>query len=286
MLSTRLLTGTVLVALTVGVLLLDQQLPPWYPCLFVLVVGLTFAAGYEICHLLDPARRPNLLVVIGGAAAVAASSWLAHVPGTSELQSQPWPWIAGTFIAAVLLVFLVEMATFAVPGRSVERMALEVWMIAYLGLLPCCLSQLRWREGPGEPGTIAVMLAIFVPKCCDTGAYLTGRLLGRHKMTPVLSPKKTYEGAAGGLACAAGMAVAIDQLSSAAPLRQKVLYEIGFGLSVGLASMLGDLAESLIKRDCGQKDASHTLPGFGGILDVVDSLIFAAPVAYLWLTVV
>jgi phosphatidate cytidylyltransferase len=103
-------------------------------------------------------------------------------------------------------------------------------------------------------------------------------------MTPVLSPKKTWEGAAGGLAAAVLAAVAIDRLGPESVLRRAWAWEIGFGLVVGVAGMLGDLAESLIKRDCQSKDASHAVPGFGGVLDVVDAVVFAAPPAYGWLT--
>ena len=129
---------------------------------------------------------------------------------------------------------------------------------------------------------MAVALAIFVPKMCDTGAYFTGRLLGRHKMAPVLSPKKTLEGAAGGLGLATLTTILVNQYFGPV-LSGGLLAEIGFGLSVGLTGMLGDLAESLIKRDCLAKDASAIMPGFGGVLDVVDSIVFAAPVAYWWL---
>jgi phosphatidate cytidylyltransferase len=122
-----------------------------------------------------------------------------------------------------------------------------------------------------------------VPKCGDIGAYFTGRLLGRHRMTPVLSPKKTWEGAAGGLAAAVLAAIGIDRLGPEAGLRGDWVREVLFGLSLGVAGMFGDLAESLIKRDCRQKDASHVVPGFGGVLDVVDAVLFAAPVAYWWL---
>lgn len=158
-----------------------------------------------------------------------------------------------------------------------------VWIVAYLGLLPSFFAQLRWLEGPGEPnrGTLALALAIFVPKMGDTGAYFTGRLLGRHRMAPVLSPKKTWEGAAGGLATAVLAAIGIDSLGPV--LRGGIGAAIGFGITVGLAGLLGDLAESLIKRDCRRKDASQAMPGFGGVLDVVDSIVFAAPVAYWWL---
>jgi phosphatidate cytidylyltransferase len=113
----------------------------------------------------------------------------------------------------------------------------------------------------------------------DTGAYFTGRLLGRHKMAPVLSPKKTWEGAAGGMVAAVLTALGINALG---PVLHP-LAAVGFGLTVGIAGLLGDLAESLIKRDCQQKDASQIMPGFGGVLDVVDAIIFAGPVAYAWL---
>ena len=132
-----------------------------------------------------------------------------------------------------------------------------------------------------QPRHRAVALAIFVPKMCDTGAYFTGRLLGRHKMAPVLSPKKTLEGAAGGLALAVVTAIVIDQIAPV--LAGGLMAAAGFGLTVGLAGLFGDLAESLIKRDCQAKDASAVMPGFGGVLDVVDSIVFAAPVAYWWL---
>jgi phosphatidate cytidylyltransferase len=136
---------------------------------------------------------------------------------------------------------------------------------------------MRWF-GATE-GAVALALAIFVPKMCDTGAYFTGRLFGRHKMAPVLSPKKTWEGAAGGIGLAVVTAVALDQLG---PSLSGIAAEVGFGVTVGAMGMLGDLAESLIKRDCQRKDASQIMPGFGGVLDVVDSIVFAAPVAYWW----
>ena len=137
---------------------------------------------------------------------------------------------------------------------------------------------LRWLpEGDGVP---ALSLAIFVPKCCDIGAYFTGRVLGCHRMSPILSPKKTWEGLAGGLTAAILVAVGLNRYKAVLP---NDLVAAGFGLTVGVAGVLGDLAESLIKRDCRQKDASQVVPGFGGVLDVVDSVVYAAPVVYLWL---
>jgi phosphatidate cytidylyltransferase len=184
------------------------------------------------------------------------------------------------------LAFLVEMAQFREPGGAVERIALSVWTVAYLGFLPSFLVQTRLElvsplaEFVRE-GTVGLALAVFVPKGCDIGAYFTGRFLGRHRMTPVISPKKTWEGAIGGLASAIAIAFGLNALAPVIP--HGAAGVIGFGLTVGIAGMLGDLAESLIKRDCERKDASAAVPGFGGILDVVDSIVFAAPVAYWWL---
>jgi phosphatidate cytidylyltransferase len=266
--------GAILIALAVGVLAVDGWLAPYYPFLLVVVLGLGLAACYELLSLLDVARRPSTWFCFSAVAALVLTNWLVHV---FLPESHPWTWIGGVFAAVVLAAFLEEMAVFQEPGSSVMRVALAVFVAAYLGLLPCFLAQLRWLDR----GTVAVALAIFVPKMCDTGAYFTGRLIGRHKMAPVLSPKKTLEGAVGGLVLAAVTAAVINQLGPA--LAGGILAEIGFGLTVGLTGMFGDLAESLIKRDCQAKDASQVMPGFGGVLDVVDSIVFAAPVSYWWL---
>jgi phosphatidate cytidylyltransferase len=207
------------------------------------------------------------------------ANWPAHFWAQNA-----WLWVLGTFAAVTMSAFLAEMATFREPGVSVARIALALWMAAYLGLLPCFLAQLRWLKGPDDGisnSTLALALAIFVPKGCDIGAYFTGRFLGRHRMTPMLSPKKTWEGFVGGMAVAVGTAIGIGLLGPV--LRDSIWRAVGFGLTVGVAGVLGDLAESLIKRDCLKKDAAQSVPGFGGVLDVVDSVMFAAPVAYWWL---
>jgi phosphatidate cytidylyltransferase len=282
MLRTRLAVGAVLVALVVGMLAVDERLAPWYPFLLLFFLGLALASCFELLNLLGAEQRPSAWLCGGGLVAVVAANWLAHRHGPNP---QPWAYVLAAFAALVLAAFLVEMATFREPGTSVVRIALAVWVVAYLGLLPSFFAQLRWLGAASDPGrgTAALALAVFVPKCCDIGAYFTGRFLGRHRMTPVLSPKKTWEGAAGGLAAAAAAAVGIDRLGPAAVLHEEFWAEIGFGVTVGVAGMLGDLAESLVKRDCRQKDASQAVPGFGGVLDVVDSVLFAAPVAYAWL---
>lgn len=282
MLRTRLWMGAILIALAVGVLLIDQRLAPYYPFLLLLVLGLGLAGCHELLQLLGPERQlPGWLCYLA-VTALALVNWVPHLLPFAVSQTSAWPWIAGVFAGIILAAFLTEMSVFEEPGQSVLRVALTIWIAAYLGLLSCFLVQLRWLPDPDavQRGSLALALTIFVPKMGDTGAYFTGRLLGRHQMSPVLSPKKTWEGAAGGMTAAVLTTVGLNRLGPA--LAGGLPVEIGFGLTVGLAGLLGDLAESLVKRDCQKKDASQIMPGFGGVLDVVDALLFAAPVAYLW----
>jgi phosphatidate cytidylyltransferase len=273
--------GALLIVLVLGMLVLDRHLAPWFPFLLLFVLGLGLAACFELLHLLDAARRPSPGLCYLGVAVLVAVNWLGQVP---NLNGHPWLWLVSAFTAVLLAAFLVEMATFREPGASVVRIALAGWVVGYLGLLPSFFAQLRWL-GNLDQSTAALALTIFVPKGSDIGAYFTGRLVGRHRMTPVLSPKKTWEGAAGGLTAAVAVAIGLDHWGPADVLHGHLGMEVGFGLTVGVAGMLGDLAESLIKRDCRQKDASQAVPGFGGVLDVVDAVLFAAPVAYGWLWV-
>jgi phosphatidate cytidylyltransferase len=280
MLKTRLWMGAVLVALTIGMLVGDEHLAPWFPFLFLFQLVLTLAACHELVKLLGPQRAPQKSVCYVGVVVFVLANWVVNYP---FLHVSSWTLLIGILAGFLLIVFLYEMSAFTEPGRSVERMAITWWIVGYLGLLPCFFAQIRWLAPEHHDNSFRLAMAAFVPKCCDIGAYAAGRLFGKHKMTPVLSPKKTWEGALGGLIAGALTAVAISRLGPISILHHDIRWEIGFGLTVGLAGMLGDLAESLIKRDCQTKDASAAVPGFGGVLDVVDAILYSAPVAYLWL---
>ena len=153
------------------------------------------------------------------------------------------------------------------------------------GLLTSFLIALRVYHG-NRWGMAAVVSLIFVTKMSDTGAYFVGRSLGRHKMTPILSPKKTIEGGIGGVvtACLCSWLYfrwfvpwLVGPDAVATPWWGCVLY----GVVIAVAGVWGDLAESLLKRDMERKDSSRWMPGLGGVLDVLDSLLVAAPAAYL-----
>ncbi|GHT19555.1 hypothetical protein FACS1894189_8410 [Planctomycetales bacterium] len=156
----------------------------------------------------------------------------------------------------------------------------EATLLFHLGLLSCFMIQLYMAYE-----IWAILSLVLVTKMCDIGAYTIGKLLGRHKMTPGLSPGKTIEGAVGGIlfACAGSWlwfngVMPCFNAEHLTPLWGWLL----FGITIALAGMVGDLAGSLIKRDSNMKDSGHAVPGFGGFLDIFDSLLIAAPAAYVF----
>jgi phosphatidate cytidylyltransferase len=293
MLLTRLWMGTILVGLGILILIEGNWLAPWFPFLFVSAsLALIFGAR-EFLLLLDPAIRPHPALCLSGVFAVILANWVAPLrqalTGIFPAWVDSWHAIGAMFVVVLIAAFLWEIARFRGPDNITQRIGLTVLVVAYLGLLPSFLLQMRWLEGSVNGiarSTMAIALTVFVPKCGDigaffTGKYLTGGLLGRNLMAPRLSPTKTWQGFGGGLLAAVAASVGLNCIAPIIP--GGVAGAVGFGITVGLAGVLGDLAESLIKRDSQQKDASRTLPGFGGVLDVIDSLLFAAPVAYVWL---
>lgn len=276
MIRTRIIVGTILALAAGGILIGDDYLSPrWLPCLFVCLIALGVLAGRELVNLIPPAIRPSECLVLTGTTLCIAANWapVAFVSGSV------WPLVVVTLAATLIAALLLEMYRFkGEAGVVVPRLGTTLLAVTYLGVLPCFFAQIRFLPHPHA--SLLLALTIFVPKCNDIAAFFTGTFLGRHKMTPLLSPKKTWEGFAGGMVGGTAVAVIVTLVVPVFP--GGVLEAIGFGLCVGIAGILGDLAESLIKRDCLTKDASKNIPGFGGLLDVVDSVLFAAPVAYLW----
>jgi phosphatidate cytidylyltransferase len=178
-----------------------------------------------------------------------------------------------------------ELLRYRQPGQSLQRVASGAFAICYAGLLLSFLVQLRiWS--PDRLGLLAVIATILVVKLADSGAYFVGKSLGRRKLAPRLSPGKTVEGAVGAVGSALLGAWLVHSLLlpwfCPAVTRGALGWYLLFGVSMALAGMLGDLAESLLKRDAQCKDSSSWMPGLGGILDVLDSLLGAAPISFAW----
>lgn len=282
---TRIITGVTLTVVVLGLLTLDYFTYPWSLGLLALCLGALCMAAWELAHLLPNDNKPHPVTAVLCVAALVACCWLPVLPGLEWMEHQRALTLLTTFIGLVVILFLVAMRFYHGPAGVVARLAAVVFIMAYLGLLPASLITLRWA-GHDNPaiGLACILVTIFTTKCCDIGAYFTGRFFGRHRMTPVLSPKKTWEGLSGGLAFSTLVSLLLWRLAAGLTgLEFNPLWAAGFGLTVGLAGALGDLAESMIKRDLGIKDAANWLPGFGGMLDLIDAVLFAAPVAWLWL---
>jgi phosphatidate cytidylyltransferase len=174
--------------------------------------------------------------------------------------------------------------------HAMENIAVTMFIIFYAGGLASFMTKLRMEIG-GPTGVAVLLLSAFLVKMTDTGAYFAGRAFGRRKMIEWLSPKKTWEGLMGGMTTTVVLAVLIGHwLHVAGIVRIEERYMAYpwalavLGLLLGAVSAGGDLCASLLKRDAAVKDSGQALPGLGGVLDVLDSPLLAAPMAWLYWT--
>jgi phosphatidate cytidylyltransferase len=186
-------------------------------------------------------------------------------------------WATAALLAAAAVLPLVWLTIFR------RDVALESWAwtlvgILYAGWMLSHYVMLRQLDDGRE----LVIMAVFTTFACDTAAYFVGRAWGRHRMTPRISPNKTWEGAAGGFAGAVAAAAALCYLLNLGDWSLPLSYPeaVGVGCLVGVGAQIGDLAESLVKRRAGVKDSGHLLPGHGGLLDRIDSLVFTGVIVY------
>jgi len=187
--------------------------------------------------------------------------------------------------AALAIVFVAEMQRYREPGGVIVNVALATLAIMYVGLLMSFVVKLRMFHDNAW-GMTALVSLVFVAKWSDVGAYACGRLFGRHKLAPLVSPNKTIEGAVGGalfaVIAAAVYFYTLVPLIVGADARMPAWWScLIYGVVIAVAGMIGDLSESLFKRDMDRKDSSRWLPGLGGVLDILDSVLMSAPPAYL-----
>lgn len=201
--------------------------------------------------------------------------------------------LLGFFLAALMIAITLRELFRTRIAFPIYDIATTVFGVIYVGWLMAHLVLLR--EAPHEvglpyrAGSAFLLYAFLMAWGCDTGAYFFGRAFGTRKLFPRVSPKKSVQGAAAGFLTAFGMAFLgrawFVQDASGEPLLT-VAQTAVLGALVGVANQLGDLVESLVKRDAQVKDASQFVPGHGGVLDIFDGLLFSAPVTYYFLTMV
>jgi phosphatidate cytidylyltransferase len=285
-LRTRVLTAAVLAPLVVVVALVGE---PWLSLLVGLIV---FLAMVEMIGLLDGAgyEPPQVLtlaagITVAGATLIAANQGTVGALLSSLLAATSIPGLPLIAYAAAVVVLAVASFTRTDPRAGFLTWVTAAFGVAYVALLAPFVV-LVGHLGPADGGAATtpvgglgiqagsawmIMLLLLVWGY-DTGAYLTGRWLGRRRLIDHVSPSKTLEGLAGGLLAATVAAGIGGWLVDLAPWHALVI-----GPFIGLAAQAGDLAESLLKRAAGRKESGFLIPGHGGMLDRIDSFLFAAP---------
>jgi phosphatidate cytidylyltransferase len=282
-LQKRLVTGGALIVAMAGILFGDGLLDPQKRFLPFCMVLFAVTASLELMTLLSIPKSGAFYLIPIGLCAIIVRQWGAYYTHefdctpTYSHTSEPPVIAAFTLLIAGLFLLCIIMLT---DDPKIGRV---LFAFVYLGVP--ALMLLKLQHMAGLENRLALAATIFVPKFGDVGAYFTGRLIGKHKMAPRISPNKTWEGFAGGMAFATLTAIVINHIDDTPLFPAGDGVAALFGLIVGVAGVLGDLFESLIKRRAHAKDASASVPGFGGVLDVVDSVLFAAPVAYIFFVV-
>jgi len=280
----RLISSIVLWGIMLAVIF---WLPPTALYIFVNVVTARAVwEFYKICEA-KGLRTYKVWGVIG-TIALLSGSWFVF--GMREFHSTAdFAPLSYDFDIFILLVFAIGVFIRQFPQKlnpqGIETMAVTLFGLMYVAWLANFITRVNFATANGR---YWVMYLVAVTKFTDIGAYIVGSTLGRHKMTPRISPKKTWEGTVGGLLFAVVTSVLCfhympDKLEADG---MKMSHAIVLGLLLGFAAVIGDLAESLVKREAGVKDSSTILPGHGGCLDMIDSLLFTAPLLYVYMRLV
>jgi phosphatidate cytidylyltransferase len=224
------------------------------------------------------------LLRMGRCAGVRCGRWMPLL-AVALVLAVAWlegPGAAAIAVAvAVVLLPALHLAHRDAPDGGLTGVAVAVFTVSYLGLTGSCLGWLRVL--PGEPvvGVKLVILVLVTIWIGDSGAYYVGRSVGRHRMSPRVSPKKTYEGLAGGVL---GSFAAVFAFDAFVGLPYAWPHLAGLATVLAIAAPVGDLVISMFKRDCGVKDSSNLIPGHGGLLDRTDSLLFGSALVLAYLS--
>jgi phosphatidate cytidylyltransferase len=243
-------------------------------------------ATREIATLFAAERvRPYPWIAALGSSALIIHAFLTQIPDFKLVAAS----VLAFIVAFVPLLAALRRAMDKQTHDAIVRMAGTVLACLYLGGLGWFLMAVRVKQGrdigpiPFKGTTAVLLMLLLMVKFTDIGAYFGGRAFGRHKLIPWLSPGKTWEGLFFGLLTAAGVGAlfALWAGEHGIPRYWTWWRGVTFGVVLGGIGQLGDLLESLMKRDAEVKDSGKLVPGFGGMLDIIDSPLVAAPFAYL-----
>jgi len=279
MVKHRLFFGTLMTVLFTAIVIFDGWLdgsltasapdkPVQGTILCILVILLVIPSQIELSGL-AAAKNLKVFLPVSITGSILLATW------------RFWQQIAGfrpeiyLLLVSVLALSAVLLHQYASHGTSgvLANCGVNCLSMWYLGLLSSFPLAMRI-----EFGLWPMLMFVFVIKSSDIGAYAIGTLYGKRKFSPKISPGKTWEGMGG--ACAAAVIVAVGFAVGCGIMAWWMA--VGFGLCFAFLGQMGDLAESMMKRDAERKDSANKVPGFGGVLDIIDSILIAAPFAYLF----
>ncbi len=280
MLKYRLVLGTLMTAFFAAIVVFDGWMDGTLTAsiaddkavqgtiLCILIALLVIPAQLELSKL-AAAKNLKIFSSISIIASILfATSW--YWPQLVEISPAIYLLFLSAFsLLGLLLYQYIRYGTSAVLANC----GANYFSIIYLGLLSAFVLAVRIDFGPW-----ALLMFVFVVKSADIGAYSFGSLFGKHKFSPKISPGKSWEGMAGAVVTATIVAILFATSCDIMVWWLAVI----FGFCFAFIGQIGDLAESMIKRDAEQKDSANNVPGFGGILDILDSPLLAAPFAYLF----
>jgi len=260
MLKQRIITGVVGVPIIILTIWFGT---PWFS---LLIAAATLAGAFEFYSMGNLGKKEPL-IYFGLLLALA----LVLSPHYNSINTLPIVITAVVFSSLIWLLF-----------RTPSKEAFRNWSWTITGAIYIGWMLSYWLSLRGlDDGMNWVYLAILTIFANDTGAFFIGRAMGKHKMAPIISPNKTWEGAIGGLVIAIlGAIIIVVILNLISPFAFKYWQIILLGFLISLFAQLGDLVESLLKRNMEAKESGNLLPGHGGILDRFDSLIFVGPCVY------
>ncbi|HLB73010.1 MAG TPA: phosphatidate cytidylyltransferase [Sedimentisphaerales bacterium] len=279
MIKHRLLFGALMIAAFGSVVILDGLLdgsltasapdkPVQGTVLCILIAALALPAQLELAKL-AAARNVRIFAPFGAVASILlATTW--YWPQLTDISQSLY---LAVVLALVLAGLLLHQQICCGTTGVIVNCGASLFGICYLGLLSGFVLAIRI-----DFGLWPLLMFVGVIKCADIGAWSVGKMFGRHKFSPRISPGKTWEGMGGAVVAGTLAAVLFATFCDIMVWPAALI----FGVCFAFIGQLGDLAESMIKRDAQQKDSANKVPGFGGILDIIDSPLLAAPLAYLF----
>lgn len=272
------LTLSSIVTLAALLIIFLSSVPAFKPIFACAIAASIGMAMWELNNIarakgLKPAEKLGITLGVVYALSVALSTQYLWAKLLPELM----------LLFSLLSIFLYYFAKGVSPFMNLSA---TVFSIAYLAVPLSCMILIAYffDQTKEQDGRWWLLYLVAVTKMTDTGGFFIGKNFGKQKLAPYISPKKTWEGALGGLCCAIATSLLIKVIAFLfnASFSLTLWQSLWLGAGIGIVAQCGDLAESLLKRDGGIKD-SNQLPGLGGMLDIVDSLVFSAPLVYIFL---